>query len=63
LEIPDHILFKNQKYDPKIGIFGMDVSITMERAGYRVKRRIAPDIYQRDIKSKRRYNAVFQKAI
>jgi large subunit ribosomal protein L5 len=41
--IPDHTLFKNQKYDPKIGIFGMDVSITMERAGYRVKkRRIAP---------------------
>jgi len=41
--IPDHTLFKNQKYDPKIGIFGMDVSITMKRAGYRVKtRRIAP---------------------
>ena len=41
--IPDHTLFKNQKYDPRIGIFGMDVSITMERPGYRVKkRRIAP---------------------
>lgn len=41
--IPDHTLFKTQKYDPKIGIFGMDVSITMKRAGYRVKkRRIAP---------------------
>ncbi len=41
--IPDHTLFKNQKYDPKIGIFGMDISITMKRLGYRVKkRRIAP---------------------
>ncbi len=41
--IPDHTLFKNQKYDPKIGIFGMDVSVTMKKMGYRVKkRRIAP---------------------
>ncbi len=41
--IPDHTLFKTQKYDPKIGIFGMDVSVTMKRAGYRVKkRRVAP---------------------
>jgi len=37
--IPDHTLFKDQKYDPNIGIFGMDISITMEKAGYRVKRR------------------------
>ena len=37
--IPDHTLFKNQKYDPNIGIFGMDISITMEKTGYRVKRR------------------------
>lgn len=37
--IPDHTLFKNQKYDPKIGIFGMDVSITMKRPGYRIKKR------------------------
>jgi large subunit ribosomal protein L5 len=41
--IPDHTLFKSQKYDPKIGIFGMDVSVTMKKIGYRVKkRRIAP---------------------
>ena len=40
--IPDHTLFKSQKYDPKIGIFGMDVTITMKKPGYRVKhRRIA----------------------
>ena len=37
--IPDHTLFKSQKYDPNIGIFGMDICITMERPGYRVKRR------------------------
>ncbi len=37
--IPDHTLFKDQKYDPKIGIFGMDICITMKRAGYRIKRR------------------------
>jgi len=41
--IPDHTLFKSQKYDPNIGIFGMDVCITMKKPGYRVKhRRIAP---------------------
>jgi len=40
--IPDHTLFKSQKYDPNIGIFGMDVCITMKKPGYRVKhRRIA----------------------
>jgi large subunit ribosomal protein L5 len=37
--IPDHTLFKTQKYDPNIGIFGMDISITMEKPGYRVKRK------------------------
>ena len=40
--IPDHTLFKSQKYDPNIGIFGMDICITMQKPGYRVKyRRIA----------------------
>ena len=37
--IPDHTLFKSQKYDPKIGIFGMDICITMKKDGYRIKRR------------------------
>ena len=37
--IPDHTLFKSQKYDPNIGIFGMDVCITMKRPGYRIKKR------------------------
>ena len=37
--IPDHTLFKDQKYNPDIGIFGMDVCITMEKPGFRIKRR------------------------
>ncbi len=37
--VPDHTLFESQKYNPNIGIFGMDVCITMEKAGYRVKKR------------------------
>lgn len=41
--VPDHTLFKDQKYDPKIGIFGMDINITMKKPGYRIKkRRIEP---------------------
>jgi len=37
--IPDYTLFEGQKYDPNIGIFGMDISITMEKPGYRIKNR------------------------
>ena len=37
--IPDHTLFEEQKYDPNIGIFGMDICITMEKLGYRIKHR------------------------
>jgi large subunit ribosomal protein L5 len=37
--IPDHTLFKSQKYDPNIGIFGMDICITMKKSGYRIKKR------------------------
>ena len=37
--IPDHTLFEGQKYDPNIGIFGMDICITMEKPGYRIKHR------------------------
>ena len=37
--IPDHTLFEGQKYDPNIGIFGLDISITMEKPGYRIKNR------------------------
>lgn len=41
--IPDYTDFKGMKYDPDIGIFGMDVAVVFKRrGGYRVKlRRIA----------------------
>jgi large subunit ribosomal protein L5 len=34
--IPDYTEFRDMKYDPEIGIFGMDISVTMKRPGYRV---------------------------
>lgn len=37
--IPEHINIPGVKYDPEVGIFGMDVCITIERPGYRVARR------------------------
>ena len=37
--IPDHTLFEGQKYDPKIGIFGMDICVTMKNLGYRIRHR------------------------
>jgi len=37
--IKEHIQFPGVKYDPEIGIFGMDVLVTMERPGFRVIRR------------------------
>jgi large subunit ribosomal protein L5 len=37
--IKEHIDIKGVRYDPNIGVFGMDVSITLERPGFRVKRK------------------------
>jgi large subunit ribosomal protein L5 len=37
--IPDHTLFEGQRYDPSVGIFGMDISVTIEKPGYRIKYR------------------------
>jgi large subunit ribosomal protein L5 len=37
--IKEHIDIPGERYDPKVGIFGMDVSLTVERPGYRIKRR------------------------
>ncbi|EQD52969.1 50S ribosomal protein L5P, partial [mine drainage metagenome] len=38
--IPDYTEFEGQKYDPDIGIFGLDVAIVFKRrGGYRVARR------------------------
>ncbi|MEM1622540.1 MAG: 50S ribosomal protein L5 [Sulfolobales archaeon] len=37
--IKEHIMLPGAKYDPNIGIFGMDVTVKLERPGYRVMRR------------------------
>jgi len=37
--ISEHVVIPGMRYDPEIGIFGLDVAITLERAGYRVARR------------------------
>lgn len=37
--IREYIDLPGAKYDPEIGILGMDVCVTLERPGYRVKRR------------------------
>lgn len=37
--IKEHIDIPGVSYDPEIGMFGMDVSIALERPGYRIKRR------------------------
>lgn len=37
--IREYIDIPGMKYDPSIGVFGMDVCVTLERPGYRVKRR------------------------
>ena len=37
--IKEHIEFPGEKYDSKIGIYGMDVCVSVERPGYRIKRR------------------------
>jgi len=41
--ITDYTDFEGMKYDPEIGVFGMDVSVSLVRPGYRVQaRRVAP---------------------
>jgi large subunit ribosomal protein L5 len=37
--IKEYIEIPGTKYDPKIGVFGMDVCVNLERPGYRIKRR------------------------
>jgi large subunit ribosomal protein L5 len=37
--ISEHIDIPGTRYDPNLGIVGMDVVVTLERPGYRVKRR------------------------
>ena len=37
--IPEYIDIPGVKYDPEIGVIGLEVCITLERPGYRIKRR------------------------
>ncbi|MBS7287695.1 MAG: 50S ribosomal protein L5 [Candidatus Freyarchaeota archaeon] len=37
--IREHIDIPETKYDPELGVFGMDVCVSFERPGYRVSRR------------------------
>ena len=37
--VKEHIDVPGVNYDPDIGIFGMDVTVTLERPGYSVKRK------------------------
>ncbi|MFA5943573.1 MAG: 50S ribosomal protein L5 [Candidatus Thermoplasmatota archaeon] len=37
--VSDYTNFEGERYDPDIGVFGMDVCITLEKAGHRIKRR------------------------
>ncbi len=37
--IADYTDFPEMKYDPEIGIFGMDINVVVERPGHRVSRR------------------------
>lgn len=37
--IPDYTDFPDMKYDPEIGIFGMDISVTLKRPGFHISRR------------------------
>ena len=37
--IAEHTEFPSQEYDPQIGIYGLDVTITLVRPGYRISKR------------------------
>ena len=41
--IKEHIDIPGVRYDPEIGIFGMDVCVTLERPGFRIKRKKFPE--------------------
>ncbi|QHS16240.1 50S ribosomal protein L5 [Halopenitus persicus] len=37
--VDDHTDFPSQEYDPNVGIYGLDVTVTIVRPGYRVAKR------------------------
>jgi large subunit ribosomal protein L5 len=51
--IEEHTDFPGMRYDPEIGIFGMDVSVALKRAGYRIARR---RVAQKKLPARQRLN-------
>jgi large subunit ribosomal protein L5 len=51
--IEEHTDFPGMRYDPDIGIFGMDVSVALKRAGYRIAMR---RVGQKKLPSRQRLN-------
>ena len=49
--IPEYIDIPDVKYDPEIGIMGLEVCVTLERPGFRIKRR---KIQQKKVPQKHR---------
>jgi large subunit ribosomal protein L5 len=39
--VEEHTAFPSQEYDPNVGIYGLDVTVTLTRPGYRVSKRDA----------------------
>ncbi|MDR5673298.1 Ribosomal protein L5 [Halalkaliarchaeum sp. AArc-CO] len=37
--VEEHTAFPSQEYDPQIGIYGLDVTVTLVRPGYRIAKR------------------------
>lgn len=37
--IPEYIMIPGMKYDPELGLIGLEAYVTLERPGYRVERR------------------------
>ena len=37
--VAEHTEFPSQEYDPQIGIYGLDVTVSLTRPGYRVSKR------------------------
>jgi large subunit ribosomal protein L5 len=49
--IPEHTEFPDQEYDPNVGIYGLDVTVSLTRPGHRVSKR---DVVSRSLPEKHR---------
>lgn len=52
--IAEHTEFPGQEYDPNVGIYGLDVTVSLTRPGYRVSKR---DVGSRSLPAKHRLDA------